>query len=113
MSSLTSGDVSGRDAVVRWIPIVQTGEWQLLRTAPRDGSKIDVWTENGVRYVDVFWFEGPAFPEGAFVYYDNNLRDLIDVDDATHWMPRPAPPRQERAPQADDASSVPQRDVLW
>jgi hypothetical protein len=46
----------------------------------RDGSKIDVWTENGVRYVDVFWYEGPAYPEGAFVYYDSNLRD------SSMWM---------------------------
>ena len=95
MSSFRIEATAGLNATVRWIPIVQSGEWQLLKTAPRDGSKIDVWTENGIRYVDVFWYEGPAFPEGAFAYYDSNLRDLIDVDDATHWMPRPAPPRHE------------------
>jgi hypothetical protein len=106
MSGLRSRDSSGLDATVRWIPIVQLGEWQLLKTAPRDGSKIDVWTENGVRYVDVFWYEGPAFPEGAFAYYDSNLRDLIDVDDATHWMPRPAPPRQEKTAHEEDASAI-------
>jgi hypothetical protein len=83
--------------------VPQVSEWQSLQTAPRDGSKIDVWTENGVRYVDVFWYQGPAFPEGAFVYYDSNLRDFIDVEDATHWMAPPAPPRQEKAPQAEDA----------
>ncbi len=106
MSSLTSGDSAGLNATIRWIPILQTGEWQPLKTAPRDGSKLDVWTENGVRYVDVFWYEGPAFPEGAFVYYYSNLRDLIDVDDATHWMPRPAPPRLEKAAHAEDASAL-------
>ena len=106
MSSLTSGDSVDLNATVRWIPILQSGEWQLLKTAPRDGSKIDVWTENGVRYVDVFWYEGPAFPEGAFAYYDSNLRDLIDVDDATHWMPRPAPPRHEKTTHSKDASAI-------
>jgi hypothetical protein len=106
MSSLTSGDSAGLNATIRWIPIHQTGAWHLLKTAPRDGSKIDVWTENGVRYVDVFWYEGPAFPEGAFVYYDSNLRDLIDVDDATHWMPRPTPPRLEKVADAEDASPI-------
>ncbi len=106
MSSLTSGDSAGLNATIRWIPILQTGEWQLLKTAPRDGSKIDVWTENGVRYVDVFWYKGSAFPEGAFVYYDSNLRDLIDVDDATHWMPCPAPPRHEKAAHAEAASAT-------
>ncbi len=106
MSGLTSGDSAGLNATIRWIPIHQTGEWHLLKTAPRDGSKIDVWTENGVRYVDVFWYEGPAFPEGAFVYYDSNLRDLIDVDDATHWMPRPTPPRLEKVADAEDASPI-------
>ena len=106
MSNLSSGGSAGLNATIRWIPILQSGEWQLLKTAPRDGSKIDVWTENGVRYVDVFWYEGPAFPEGAFVYYDSNLRDLIDVDDATHWMPRPAPPRLEKSSHAEDARAI-------
>jgi hypothetical protein len=75
----------------------QVSEWQLLETAPRDGSKLDVWTENGFRYIDVFWYEGPAFPDGAFVYFDSQLRDFVDVDDATHWMRPPAPPRHENA----------------
>ncbi len=78
-------------------------EWQPLQTAPRDGSKVDVWTQDGFRYIDVFWYEGPAYPEGAFVYFDSELRDLIDVDDATHWMHPPAPPSHEKDPQAEDA----------
>ena len=86
--------------------MVHASEWQLLQTAPRDGSKLDVWTENGFRYIDVFWYEGPAYPEGAFVYYDSNLRDLIDVEDVTHWMRRPAPPSHETNPQAEDASLI-------
>ena len=106
MSSLISGNSAGLNSTIRWIPILQTGEWQLLKTAPRDGSKVDVWTENGFRYVDVFWYEGPTVPEGAFVYYDSNLRDFIDVDDATPWMPRPAPPRLEKAAHAEDASGI-------
>ncbi|MEE1655500.1 hypothetical protein VB618_04755 [Microvirga sp. CF3062] len=73
-------------------------EWRPLETAPRDGSRLDVWTENGIRYIDVFWHHGPDFPQGAFVFYDIHLRDYIDVDDATHWMPRPAPPNVEKAP---------------
>lgn len=70
-------------------------EWRLLETAPRDGSRLDVWTENGVRYTDVFWHQGPGFPQGAFVFYDSHLRDYIDVDDATHWMLPPEPPNGE------------------
>jgi hypothetical protein len=73
-------------------------EWRPLETAPRDGSRLDVWTENGIRYIDVFWHHGPEFPEGAFVFYDSQLRDYIDVDDATHWMPPPAPPMIETTP---------------
>jgi hypothetical protein len=83
-----------------------TSEWLLLQTAPRDGSKLDVWTENGFPYIGVFWYEGPAYPEGAFVYHDSNLRDLIDVDDATHWMRPPAPPRHEKNPQVEDNSLI-------
>jgi hypothetical protein len=70
-------------------------EWRPLQTAPRDGSRLDVWTENGIRYIDVFWHRGPEFPQGAFVFYDSHMRDYIDVDDATHWMPPPAPPDLE------------------
>ena len=74
----------------------QVSGWQPLGTAPRDGSKVDVWTENGFRYIDVFWYNGPAYPEGAFAYFDSELSGLMDVDDATHWMRPPAPPRQEK-----------------
>jgi hypothetical protein len=77
-----------------------------METAPQDGSKLDVWTENGFRYIDVFWYLGPAYPEGAFVYFDSQLRDFIDVDDATHWMRPPAPPKHERAPQREETSSL-------
>jgi hypothetical protein len=70
-------------------------DWQPLDTAPRNGSKVDVWTENGVRYIDVFWHRSPDYPNGAFVYYDSYLSDYIDVEDATHWMPPPTPPRKD------------------
>ena len=53
--------------------MLQVSEWQPMELAPRDGSKIDVWTENGFRYIDVFWYAGPAYPEGAFVYFDSQL----------------------------------------
>lgn len=96
MSSYASGDSAGHNSTSLWIAQLQGGEWQPLRTAPRDGSKIDVWTEGGFRYIDVFWYEGAGYPGGAFVYYDSNLRDLMDVDDATHWMPPPAPPGHEK-----------------
>jgi hypothetical protein len=85
--------------------VLHVNEWQPLETAPRDGSKLDVWTKNGFRYIDVFWYEGPAFPEGAFVYYDSNLRGFIDVDDATHWMCPPAPPTPELGPPAVEAAA--------
>ncbi len=86
--------------------MLRVSKWQPLGTAPRDGSKIDVWTANGFRYIDVFWYEGPAYPEGGFVYFDSHLRDFIVVDDATHWMLPPVPPRYETAPQAQDPSSL-------
>jgi hypothetical protein len=83
--------------------VLHVSKWQPVRTAPRDGSKLDVWTANGFRYIDVFWYEGPAYPDGAFVYYDSNLRDLMDVDDATHWMAPPPSPRLEEPSHAEDA----------
>ena len=86
--------------------MLQVNEWKLMELAPRDGSKLDAWTENGFRYIDVFWYAGPAYPEGAFVYFDSQLRDFIDVEDATHWMCPPAPPRHERAFQREETSSL-------
>jgi hypothetical protein len=71
-------------------------EWRPIASAPRDGSKLDVWTANGVRYIDVFWFVGPTLPDGAFVFFDSHMRDYIDVDDATHWMPPPEPPSRDQ-----------------
>lgn len=86
--------------------MLHVNEWQLLETAPRDGSKLDVWTVDGFRYINVFWYEGPTYPEGAFVYFDSELRDFIDVDDATHWMHPPAPPQHNGARQAEEASQA-------
>ena len=88
--------------------MLHVSEWQPMELAPRDGSKLDVWTEDGFRYIDVFWYEGPAYPKGAFVYFDSELRDFIDVDDATHWMRPPAPPTHDRALQREEASSLSQ-----
>jgi hypothetical protein len=34
------------------------------------------------------------------------LQGLIDVDDATHWMPRPAPPRPEKAADIEPKSAA-------
>ena len=106
MTNFATKDSAGLTSTGLWVAHLQAREWQPLTTAPRDGSKLDVWTANGFRYIDVFWYEGPAYPEGAFVYYDSNLRDLIDVDDATHWMVPPAPPRDETPAHAEDASAL-------
>jgi hypothetical protein len=39
MSNLTSGDSAGLNATIRWIPILQSGEWQLLRRLQETGPK--------------------------------------------------------------------------
>lgn len=74
-------------------------DWRDIRTAPKDGTKIDLWVvfpDGGRRWPDASWklagqtaFSGPdnwASQDGV------PLHGLVDRPVATHWMPPPAPP---------------------
>lgn len=77
---------------------VGLGGWRSIETAPRDGTKIDVW--NGQeRVADVAWRMHGCWndeqlgPTWSFEEWHHDERHWHEVDPApTHWMPLPSPP---------------------
>jgi hypothetical protein len=59
--------------------------WQLIDTAPRDGTPIDLWHTKSGRLVDIWWDDGCwiSSEEDPFI---------------THWMMAPLPPYPPRLP---------------
>lgn len=63
-------------------------EWQLIETAPMDGT--EVWAYNGeqarMKYVEDDWGE-------MWLWADETLSDIDpEPDQPTHWMPLPDSP---------------------
>ena len=81
-------------------------EWQLIETAPKDGTVFIGWVGaerwsspdgggSGCAYetsqVDFCWWRLVAeSPEGG--YFDNSSGQIGDSQAVTHWMPMPEPP---------------------
>ena len=68
-------------------------EWRPIETAPRDGTRIDIWGTNpdgsGCRVANVCW--GPVADwmgreRADWQHYH------VDAFTPTHWMPLPSPP---------------------
>ncbi len=75
--------------------------WQPIDTAPKDGSKVDLWitppngalTTGGYGRVSDCWFSGGKwwlYDETKYASDAGNCRS--EVWHVTHWMPRPDPP---------------------
>lgn len=71
-------------------------EWQPIATAPKDGTKIDLWFprggENG-RFTNCFWkgdtwWYGFDSPDEQYECFTTNGKAQ-----PTHWMPLPEPPK--------------------
>lgn len=82
-------------------------EWQPIETAPKDGTRIDVWQychnsewrpnpkdcgiENGWRYADIYW------EDGEWQQMHDNLGEGVSIEfkhhTISHWMPLPAAPK--------------------
>lgn len=76
--------------------------WQPIETAPKDGTRIDLWILNdsapphGWRLADVFW-NGHAWVVWRLGRQKDNFgcvetEEVQIANTITHWMPLPASP---------------------
>lgn len=78
-----------------------TPEWQPIESAPRDGTRIDVWcrdvddpSSKGWRECAATW-DSQVFGGGAWVAGRGAVHRLEWMGvKATHWMPIPGSPRE-------------------
>ena len=72
-------------------------EWRVIETAPRDGTKIDVWAD-GRRIADASWGDyddwvvTPSGRQGWRYHHDEHATYYSIDPPPTHWMPLPEPP---------------------
>jgi hypothetical protein len=76
--------------------------WQEISTAPKDGSKIDIWgkfEKSGWRRVpNAHWNEKMK----NWQLGDYNASDYMVKPIITHWMPIPEPPAPSKARQTEE-----------
>jgi hypothetical protein len=79
-------------------------DWQAIETAPKDGTKVDIWVirihslggEGSGRVPNAYWetkYEGWWVKDA----HDGDMPvESTDpyIHEVTHWMPVPAPPRR-------------------
>lgn len=71
-------------------------DWQPIETAPKDGTRIDVWA---------YWAEGDNWSRSADAYWSVEDQDwmldrwlagqYVTPPKITHWMPLPEPPADQ------------------
>jgi hypothetical protein len=70
--------------------------WQPIDTAPKDGTRVDLWAKmwqvyndefTGKRFADCYWTNGDSM-SGRHAHW----RELDPSWRPTHWMPLPEPP---------------------
>lgn len=67
------------------------GEWHTVESAPRDGTKIDVWTAGGERWPNVWW--EPDKHDWLHWWWDGFGMGCQRLNERiTHWMPLPEEP---------------------
>ncbi len=69
--------------------------WRPIETAPKDGTRIDLWVveKNGYRAVDVEWVAGTLDIDGFWQDLEGFIYDKRDV---THWKPLPHAPQEQK-----------------
>ncbi len=76
-------------------------EWQAIATAPKDGTRVDLWAKcwraafddfTAQRFTDCYWYDGDSMmnTRAHWMNLDTNWA-------ATHWMPVPDPPADREA----------------
>lgn len=65
-------------------------KWRPIKTAPNDGTRVDLWTNNG-RFTDC-WFEKGEWMHWWIGGFDTMGAVRLD-EVATHWQPAPEGPK--------------------
>jgi hypothetical protein len=68
------------------------GEWQPIKTAPKDGESVLLATFDVDDYLPVvaFWDTSEGCDGGWFLYPTEGMHEVLYPP--THWMPLPPPP---------------------
>ena len=64
------------------------GCWQDIRTAPKDGTTVDLWSPKYVRFTGCVWTK--LYKRNDYQWFQYGT-DGYEIE-PTHWMPLPAPP---------------------
>jgi len=83
------------------VPALSTESgWRDIATAPRNGTTVDLWAAERERYQnsripDCVFFKG-QWMHGQTIFDDDTTdgTGLVQVFNATHWMPLPNPPTE-------------------
>lgn len=77
--------------------------WQPIETAPKDGTKIDVWTRDGERWPEVWWSVKKSDWMHWWLGDFDSMGETRLGERLTHWRPLPEPPAMERARLAEQS----------
>lgn len=81
------------EAIAAWNRRAGGEGWQSIETAPRDGSKFDVWMgRDGYRICDVYWADIQEWWSTDGAYGPEEPTPLAAYPQPTHWRPLPAAP---------------------
>ena len=74
----------------------QVTEWKTIDSAPRDGTRVDLWVPGIGRVTDAAWQKADHVPLYGWhhqAWYDPEWpEDGREWVEPTHWMPIPEPP---------------------
>lgn len=79
---------------LEWAPGVAQQPWQSIETAPKDGTKIDLWHPTKGRCVNAFWQRLTSILYEPSCWSNQSWGRIVG---ATHWMPVPADPSNQGA----------------
>lgn len=70
-------------------------KWMTIDSAPKDGTTVDLWTNDSERVCDAYWLTDTTPPGWYAPYMDYLDTGPVECDTtkATHWMPLPPAPK--------------------
>lgn len=85
--------------------------WRPIESAPRDGTKVDLWLDSGRRIADAEWGlpeiieddDADEDEEGWITDYGFRTYCIGEDERVTHWLPLPAAPKPPEGAQGEDS----------